>query len=520
MFFRKRAALESTIALIVLVLTLLVSRSHTISTGVALAATAPATEVPVAPVVQGTEDPLVVTGVPTSSATEDPSLAARDVMLKLDDAHGVSQVMQYEGGLMTTTGADGTKYTLTFAKGTVLVPTQITMTPIASVTSQSGQTFPALGVQLGPNGLGLYMPADLLIEPAQPIPVDQQLSFSFEGNGQGAYRYPLDKDPHKILFHLYHFSGGGLISAVSDAMKDLFSSTLSGASNEAQIHEQQAQIIDDWRKGNLSDGEASDKILKTLEAWQKEIVDPKVDILAKNANPTEADVAAVAVPLLGLMREWALFNGGKDPLNDPQFARDMDVLLKAVKKVVDTAIKNCGKGPHKLFYEQLQDAWYISVDGVRRVLSDVREAMLMGVIDDKGNVEDFLKYCKPAGFKYSGLILTQTASQNGGTVQLDITLGGRVCSPDPFAKGWTPVGLKQTTTTTLGGVSSTRSGEIPTRGLLELTRDAPTTIRAITVQLIPGNPTLMRASASAPGYTKAGPVDTTVEEDDTCPAPK
>src|SRR5262249_52432583 len=149
------------------------------------------------------------------AAPESPQLAARDLTVQLDTAHAVTQLIPYEGGTMTTTGADGTKYTLTFPKASVMLDYQITMTPFTSVTSKSGKTYPTFGVRLGPDGLVLYQPATLLIEPAQPISVDQQLSFAFEQDGKGAYRYPLNLDPSKIEMDISHFSGAGVFGSGS-----------------------------------------------------------------------------------------------------------------------------------------------------------------------------------------------------------------------------------------------------------------------------------------------------------------
>ena len=65
MYLRKRTFLELSIALMAVVLTFFVSGNHTPPAGIALAATSPATKAPATPIVQSTEDPLVVTSAPT-----------------------------------------------------------------------------------------------------------------------------------------------------------------------------------------------------------------------------------------------------------------------------------------------------------------------------------------------------------------------------------------------------------------------------------------------------------------------
>lgn len=153
------------------------------------------------------------TATATSQATEPVSTIApgpRDVQIHLDSAHSVSQILKAPGGTLQTTATNGTKYTLTFASQSVLRDTKMTMPPFDSATTIDGESIPALGVQLEPDGLVLGKAATLLIEPSNPIPLERQTSISYHKNGQSIHRYPLDNDPKKISFSLIHFSGDGI----------------------------------------------------------------------------------------------------------------------------------------------------------------------------------------------------------------------------------------------------------------------------------------------------------------------
>ena len=73
-----------------------------------------------------------------------------------------------EGGQITATAADGTRFTLVVPPQALLSEVEIKMTPVAQVG-----LFPLSGdlvaaVQLEPEGLLLWEPASLTIEPAVP----------------------------------------------------------------------------------------------------------------------------------------------------------------------------------------------------------------------------------------------------------------------------------------------------------------------------------------------------------------
>ena len=128
----------------------------------------------------------------------------------LDEARAVKQVISAGGGQITATAADGTRFTLVVPPQALLSEVEITMTPVAQVGQFPLSGGLAAAVQLEPEGLLLWEPASLTIEPAVPVPVPDQLSFTWHERGERFHLYPLQVDPSSITMNLVHFSGYGV----------------------------------------------------------------------------------------------------------------------------------------------------------------------------------------------------------------------------------------------------------------------------------------------------------------------
>jgi hypothetical protein len=128
----------------------------------------------------------------------------------LDEARAVKQVISAQGGEITATAADGSRFTLVFPPNALLSDVEITMTPVAQVGQLPLSGGLVAAVQLEPEGLLLWEPASLTIEPAVQVDVLEQLSFTWREQGEGFHLYPLQIDPSSITMKLVHFSGYGL----------------------------------------------------------------------------------------------------------------------------------------------------------------------------------------------------------------------------------------------------------------------------------------------------------------------
>lgn len=139
-----------------------------------------------------------------------PQADGLDVTPALDTERAVSQLItKKEGGTITATGIDGTRFTLELPADSLFEDEVITMTPIASVTDLPFSRGVA-AVQLGPDGLALKHVAALTFETAGTAPADEEAPCAWDGDGSDFHLYPLDADPSNHVMPLIHFSGYGL----------------------------------------------------------------------------------------------------------------------------------------------------------------------------------------------------------------------------------------------------------------------------------------------------------------------
>lgn len=154
-------------------------------------------------------------GSPAGSAGDyqyifDTSAEPIAVTVKLDAGKTAQATIPLEGGELSTSGADGTVYTLVVPSDALLVETEISLTPAASVSGMPFGGEQTYAVQLAPEGLFLQNFAVLTINPTQELPVDQQILFGYRGDGENlALAIPV-VDSQEIKIQLLHFSGYGV----------------------------------------------------------------------------------------------------------------------------------------------------------------------------------------------------------------------------------------------------------------------------------------------------------------------
>jgi hypothetical protein len=132
------------------------------------------------------------------------------VTTTVDESRAVSARIGPDGGTLTTTGADGSRYVLEIPADALFGEIEITMTPIESMEGLPLSEGLAAGVQLAPDGLSLYDFVNLTIEPAKAIPVEQQLPIGSSGEEGAVYIPLIDFDPDAIRLKLLHFSSAGV----------------------------------------------------------------------------------------------------------------------------------------------------------------------------------------------------------------------------------------------------------------------------------------------------------------------
>lgn len=152
---------------------------------------------------------------PTEPAPATPQTSSNPLTVAASPAQGssVTQTILPEGGSISATAPDGTRFTLTIPKGTFSEPQAVTLAPVASI-----QRLPFTGglvaaAQIAPEDVPLAKTPLLLIEPPKPIPAGEQsslVSFAYNGGGQEFHLYPLETDPSRIALRLVGFGGYGV----------------------------------------------------------------------------------------------------------------------------------------------------------------------------------------------------------------------------------------------------------------------------------------------------------------------
>lgn len=257
-----------------------------------------------------------------------------DVSLTLDAANAVTQVIALAGGEVSATGADGTRYTLTIPDGVLPGDLEISMTPISAV---SGLPFSGgLGgaVLLEPSGLTFADFVTLQIEPAIPIPLEKQVLFGFEEQGEDLHlAIPVD-DPGTIQIRLLHFSGAGVASGLSAERAAVMLRQADRA--QARLTSRIAAMIQEQRQGGSEVPESVD-LTDYFSAYFDTVVLPRLKAAASESGTCAQGNEALAT-YFGWQTQLTLM--GVD--EDESFRRALQEYAPVfLKKCLDEAYDRC-----------------------------------------------------------------------------------------------------------------------------------------------------------------------------------
>ncbi len=132
------------------------------------------------------------------------------VTTTVDQPKAASARIGPDGGTLTATGADGSKYSLEIPAGALVEEIEVRMTPITSMDGLPLAEGLAAGVQLEPEGMTFYDAVTLTIKPAETLPVDQTLPIGSSGETGALYIPFIEPDRDTIRLKLLHFSSAGV----------------------------------------------------------------------------------------------------------------------------------------------------------------------------------------------------------------------------------------------------------------------------------------------------------------------
>ncbi len=259
----------------------------------------------------------------------------RSVDVTLDRAHSISRrVSASRGGLLTATGADGSRFSLDIPPGALLTDTTITLTPIAALERLPFTGGSVAAAQFGPDGLRLFVPARLTIAPARAIPLAEQVGFAFHMSGADLFLTPLAADPARIQLLIEHFGGGGIAAAspceVAAQLREYHP-----ASPESRLQQQIAQAVQQARISRASPAQLRASLSPIFQAYYQAVVVPA--IAAVLADPSRTGEFAVAFGWLGEVRFWSLA---------PTFAAQQRSILRQFQIAISaTAAQSAARCP-------------------------------------------------------------------------------------------------------------------------------------------------------------------------------
>jgi hypothetical protein len=182
-----------------------------------------------------------------------------------------SVISAQTGGTLTTTGADGTVFTLTLPANALLSDELITMTPVKSLGNMPSGTNFVAGVELQPDGLLLLQPGTLTIQ-SPTAPAGPPVGFEYSNGGQSFNFDPLPLINTPVFtLSIDHFSGHGELDGV---FNDQF---FSGAT-DARFVDSIARILQQYQSCSiLCDLRYGSKVFQELEAYYNWVLKPGLD---------------------------------------------------------------------------------------------------------------------------------------------------------------------------------------------------------------------------------------------------
>ncbi len=200
-----------------------------------------------------------------------------DVKVQLDKKHTSSEKISPDGGIVSLTSADGSKFTLEVPPKALDTETTITMTAVKSLDGAPLANNTPTAVQLEPSGLFLKEMATLSIVPAREIPTKQQIIFGYEGDGQDYHLAVIDPRSKEVKIKLMHFSGAGVGSGSESAWAATLQ--LQADSANARIAQELGELLQPERlkmilggEDSISANELGEKGESLLDQFEEQVV--------------------------------------------------------------------------------------------------------------------------------------------------------------------------------------------------------------------------------------------------------
>jgi hypothetical protein len=338
--------------------------------------------------------------------------------ITLDTARARDREIGPEGGTVTATALDGTRFQLRIPKGALLAPERITMIPVRAVRGLPLRGDDFTTVQLEPSGLRLLQPATLTIRTKREIPAAEQVAFAYHGMGEDAHLYPLGMDPKRVEMTIQHFSGYGFGRAAPDDPGRLALQRATAV--EARMAAHVAELIARAKRGEI-DGDALG------DAFAAAAVQYYDEVLAGILKTAETDDRMASCALqrgMSWQRELLLLGAVTDDR-----AQRAPTALQQRFDLVESALPRIVENAYTRGYERFRTACKRDHEflAIRRLVALERQAQLMGLRTDvQQNLNDALEECLRFEVEFRSVFDTKT--RTGGSHH-DVTATLRTTVP-------------------------------------------------------------------------------------------
>ncbi len=145
---------------------------------------------------------------PSTTTSTPPATAIKTT---IDEQNRVTAVIPPTGGTITTTGQDGTIYTLTFPAGSTAAEIQVSLAPVLSITGLVFDPGFVAAVDMAPDGHQFQSPVTLTIELQSPLAgTGFPMGIHVASNGVDSTLLPTQVNGNLYSIEFDHFSAAGL----------------------------------------------------------------------------------------------------------------------------------------------------------------------------------------------------------------------------------------------------------------------------------------------------------------------
>jgi hypothetical protein len=207
-----------------------------------------------------------------------------NVTVQLDQDYSTSDMISVDGGSLFLTGADGSEFTLDIPANALETDTLITLTAVESIEGAPLDDGPVAAVQLEPSGLFFNEILTLTIVPGQEIPIENQIIFGYEGDGQDYHLAVVDPYSREIKVKLMSFSGAGVGSGGDKE----WAATLQSQANDtrARLTNKLGELMQIERQSDLLGLKGNDELWNIVISAMDQYVD---QVLRKEIASSELD---------------------------------------------------------------------------------------------------------------------------------------------------------------------------------------------------------------------------------------